>query len=216
MQAMEAFLSDEDSDMSLSNMTWNSQGSYMVTSSNEPPLNTSIRVNDDFDCIADDYLGLVKVGNVGVWFLIDSGSAVTFIRESDAKFVSRHSNSARIHWQEEISQWHGYEHVRIKTLGTLTADLEFGEHPKCWKSPNCSIEIVPDNRQTILGRDRLKELGLRMKLMDLPKKMSKYTCNSICPVFSAEQQAVALKFPDLVTRNGKSKSHAVRSTFKDD
>ena len=69
----------------------------MVTSSNEPPLDTSIRVNDDFDCIADDYLGLVKVGNVGVWFLIDSGSAVTFIRESDAKFVSRHSNSARIH-----------------------------------------------------------------------------------------------------------------------
>ena len=49
MQAMEAFLSDADSDMSLSNMTFNSQGSYMVTSSNEPPLDTSIRVNDDFD-----------------------------------------------------------------------------------------------------------------------------------------------------------------------
>ena len=100
---MEAFLSD-DSDMSNSNMTFNSQGSYMVSSASEPPLYTSIRVNDDFDCVADDYQGLVKVGNVGVWFLIDSGSAVTFIRESDAKFVSKHSNSAKIHWQEQNSQ----------------------------------------------------------------------------------------------------------------
>ena len=65
-------------------MAFNSQGSYMVSNSNEPPLDTSIRVNDDFDCVADDYQGLIKVGNVGVWFLIDSGFAVTFIRKSDA------------------------------------------------------------------------------------------------------------------------------------
>ena len=55
-----------------------------------------------------------------------------------------------------------------------------------------------------------------MKIMELPKKLSKYACNNITPVFSAEQQAVALKFPDLVTRNGQSKSHVARSTFKDD
>ena len=82
------------------------------------PLDTSIRVNDDFHCITDDYQGLVKVGNVGVWFLIDSGSDVTFLRKSDADFVVKHSNSARIVWKEQISQWHGYEKVRIRTLGT--------------------------------------------------------------------------------------------------
>ena len=93
MKAMEAFLSD--SDMSETGMTFNSQGSYMITDATAP-LDTSIRVNDDFHCISDDYQGLVKVGNAGIWFLIDSGSAVTFIRKSDAEFVARHSNSAKI------------------------------------------------------------------------------------------------------------------------
>ena len=93
MKAMEAFLSD--SDMSDSGMTFNSQGSYMVTDATTP-LDTSIRVNDDFHCISDDYQGLVKVGNAGIWFLIDSGSAVTFI----AEFVAQHSNSAKIAWKE--------------------------------------------------------------------------------------------------------------------
>ena len=90
-------------------------------------------------------------------------------------------------------------------------DLQFGE----WKSHNCFFEIVPDNIPTVLGRDRLKELGLRKKIIELPKKLSKYACNNVTPVFSAEQQAVALKFPDIVTRNGQSKSHVARSTFKD-
>ena len=58
------------------------------------------------------------------------------------------------------------EHVCIKTLGTVTADIQFGE----WNSHNCSIEIVPDNRQTILGRGQLRELGLRMEQMVLPDK----------------------------------------------
>ena len=92
----------------------------------------------------------------GIWFLIDLGSAVTFIRKSDAEFVARHSNSAKIVWKEQISQWHGYEKVRIRTLGTVKADLQFGD----WKLHNCSIEIVPDDRPTILGRDRMKEIGL--------------------------------------------------------
>ena len=72
MKAMEAFLSD--SDMSESGMTFNSQGSYMITDA-MAPLDTSIRVNDNFHCISDNYQGLVKVGNAGIWFLIDSGSA---------------------------------------------------------------------------------------------------------------------------------------------
>ena len=60
----------------------------------------------------------------------------------------------------------------------------------------------------------MKELGLRMQLMDLPTKMSKSQVNSVENVFSAEQQAAAIKFPELVTRNGLSKSHVARSTFK--
>ena len=42
---------------------------------------------------------------------------------------------------------------------SVTADLLFGE----WKSHNCSIEIVPDDRQAIIGRDRMTELELRMQ-----------------------------------------------------
>ena len=87
----------------------------MVTDATAP-LDTSIRVNDDFHCISDDYQGLVKVGNAGIWFLIDSGSAVTFIRKSGAEFVARQSKSAKTVWKEQISQWHGYEKVRIRTL----------------------------------------------------------------------------------------------------
>ena len=97
----------------------------MVTNANEPPLDTSIRVNDDFDCITDGYQGLVRVGNVGVWFLIDSDSAVTFIWKSDAEFVAQYSYWAKIKWQEQISQWHGYEHVRTRTFGTVTVPYVF-------------------------------------------------------------------------------------------
>ena len=79
----------------------------------------------------------------------------------------------------------------------------------------CSIEIVPDDRQTILGRDRMKELGLRMQPMDLPTKLSKSQVNTVENVFSAEQQAVATKFLELVTRNGLLKSHVARSTFNE-
>ena len=72
---------------------------------------------------------------------------------------------------------------RIPSLGTITADLEFGK----WNSPNCSIMIVPDDRPSLLGRDNLLGLGLRMQQMDpdedkkLTKKFSK-CINNITPL----------------------------------
>ena len=123
------------------------------------PETSALNITDEFGCIADNYLAQIKVGGVQTSILVDSGSAITTIRKSDAEGIRQFSNTAVFDDTETLSNWIGVNNSRIPSLGTITADLEFGK----WISPNCSIMIVPDDRPSLLGRDNLLGLGLRMQ-----------------------------------------------------
>ena len=70
----------------------------------------------------------------------------------------------------------------------------------------------------ILGRDNFDHVGLYYAQKPWPKSLGKeqphLSVNTISDqTFSTDQIAIAEKFPDLVTRVGKSKHHVVKTTF---
>ena len=75
---MESFLEGSDS----------SQGSFMIRSAS--PETSALAITDEFGCIADNYLAQIKVGGVLTSILVDSGSAITTIRKSDAEGIRRY------------------------------------------------------------------------------------------------------------------------------
>ena len=99
-----------------------------------------------------------------------------------------------------MTNWTRVNNSRIPSLGTITAELEFGK----WKSPNRSLLIVPNNRPSLLGRDNLVGLGVRMQQMnekfqkDLSQQFSKCIKN-VTPLFDSEQIKIAENYAGLVT-----------------
>ena len=130
---MESFLEGSDT----------SQGSFMIRPA--CPETSALNITDEFGCIADNYLAQIKVEGSNI-NLVDSGSAITTIRKSDAEGIRQFSSTAVFDDTETLSNWIGVNNSRIPSLGTITADLEFGK----WISPNCSIMIVPDDRPSPL------------------------------------------------------------------
>ena len=92
---MESFLEGSDS----------SHGSFMIRSAS--PETSALAITDEFGCIADNYLAQIKVGGVLTSILVDSGSAITTIRKSDAEGIRQFSNTAVFDDTETLSNWTG-------------------------------------------------------------------------------------------------------------
>ena len=102
------------------------------------------------------------MGGVLTSILVDSGTAITTIRKSDAEGMRQFSNTAIFEDKEFLTNRTGLNKFGIPSLGKITAELEFGK----WKLSNCSLLIVPENQFSLPGRDKFLGLGLQMQQLD--------------------------------------------------
>ena len=173
------------------------------------------RIEDRLYCKYDDHTALVYIAGVPIRFQIDSGSAVTLVPKCKIAEILKNSReeTLRVKWEDISSEYECYNDEVINLVGRIHATIRFGD----WKTPPKDLYIGERNL-AILGRDNFDQLGLYYAQKPWPKSLGKtqpsLSVNTINdPTFSTDQIAIAEKFPDLVTRVGKSKHHVVKTTF---
>ena len=173
------------------------------------------RIDDRLFCKYDDHTALIHIAGVPIRFQIDSGSAVTLVPKCKIAEILKNSReeTLRVKWEDISSEYECYNDEVINLVGRIHATIRFGD----WKTPPKDLYIGERNL-AILGRDNFDHVGLYYAQKPWPKSLGKeqphLSVNTISDqTFSTDQIAIAEKFPDLVTRVGKSKHHVVKTTF---
>ena len=146
----------------------------------------------------------LKIGNVNTTLLVDSGSACSILHHSLAPQVVQ--SSPRAFWIHESSppQLRNFSNEPIQVLGKIQAPVT----SKGWVCDSATFTVQADGLKSLIGRDLLDQLGLAATQCTLLKGKS---VNNIASLEFKEQ--IAKKFPGLVSRNGRSKSHVAKSKF---
>ena len=72
----------------------------------------------------------------------------------------------------------------------------------------CQTLVVPQNTVSLLGRDTLRKLGIKLAHTTPGEKI-----HNIQPIQNNIAKWIFEKYPHLCTRIGKSKDHIAKSTF---
>ena len=154
-------------------------------------------------------MAYVYIAGVGIRFQIDSGSAVTLVPKCKIDEIMKYSReeSLKVTWEDIPSEYECYNDEVINIVGRVHATIQFGDR----KTPPKDL-YVSERNLAILGRDNFDQLGLYYAQKPWLKSLGKYQTNlSVNNIstqtFTKDQIAIAEKYPDLVTRVGKSKPH---------
>ena len=189
----------------------------LKTFSNEPIqtlgiLHTSIQSNNwyanpiEIQLIATvEAINLpVVLGNTATNVLVDSGSVYTIINESLAySIVSQDSNSKWIR-EGNSKQLKTFSNEPIQSLGILHTSIQSNN----WYANPIEIQVVTDGHRPLLGRDLFSALGFSIQ-----QSNNQTTINRVEKEYRPIKKEIAIDFPDLISRIGKSKVHMVRSKF---
>ena len=140
------------------------------------------------------------LGNTATNVLVDSGNVCTIINESLANsIVSQDSNSK---WIREANpkQLKTFSNEPIHTLGILQSNN--------WYANPIEIQVVTDGHRPLLGRDLFPALGLSIQ-----QSNNQTTINQVEQEYCPIKKQIAIDFPDLISRIGRSKVHIARSKF---
>ena len=147
----------------------------------------------------------VVLGNTATAVLVDSGSVCTIIKESLANsIVSQDSNSK---WIREANpkQLKTFSNEPIHALGILQTSNQSNK----WYANPIEIQVVTDDYRPLLDRDLFPALGLSIQ-----QSNDQTTINQVEQEYCPIKKQIAIDFPDLISRIGKSKVHMVRSKFQ--
>ena len=135
---------------------------------------------------------------------MDSGSVCTIINEKLANFfISPDPNSKWI--REAIrKQLKTFSNELIQTLGILKTLIRCNN----WCANPIEIQVVTDGHRSLLGRHLFPFPGISIQQSISPKTVNQVE-HEHCPI----EKQIATDFPNLKSRNGKSKLHTVRSKF---
>ena len=92
----------------------------------------------------------------------------------------------------------------IHTLGILQTSIQSNN----WHANPTEIQVVTDGRRPLLGRDLFPALGLSIQ-----QSNNQTTINQVEQEYCPIKKQIAIDFPYLISRIGKSKVHMVRSKF---
>ena len=77
-----------------------------------------------------------------------------------------------------------------------------------WYPNPIEIQVVADGHRSLLGRDLFPALGL-----SIHQSNNHITINQVDQEYCPIKKQIAVDYPDLISRIGKSKVHTVRSKF---
>ena len=101
-------------------------------------------------------------------------------------------------------QLKNFSNEPIQTLGILQTSIQSNN----WYANPIEIQVVTDGHCPLLGRDLFPALCLSIQQSNNQKTVNQVD-QEYCPI----EKQIAIDFPDLISRIGKSKLHAVRSKF---
>ena len=139
-----------------------------------------------------------------MFVLVDSDSVCTIVNESLADSII--SQDPNLKWIREANpkQLKTFSNEPIQTLGILQTSIQSNN----WYANPIEIQVVTDGHRPLLGRDLFPALGLSIQQSNNQKTVNQVD-QEYCPI----KKQIATDFLDLISRNGKSKVHTVRSKF---
>ena len=146
----------------------------------------------------------LKIGNVNITLLMDSGSACSILNRSLASQVVQ--SSPRAFWINETAppQLWTFSNEPIQVEGKIQAPIT----SKGWPCDSATFTVVADGLKSLIGRDLFAQLGLAVTQSTFLKG------NRVNNIASPEfKEQIAKTFPGLVSRIGRSKSHVAKSKF---
>ena len=181
-------------------------------------INYNEQINSDYDSSDDNNVATVEnmsstnlalknlsltIGNTNCDLLLDSGSGCTIINMSLAREIM--FNCAQSQWSEKKPlELKSFSNDIVQPVGTLKTPVNCND----WSIQKAKITAVADGFRPILGRDLFDQLGITISQKPCPQT----EVNNIDPP-CAIKKSLAKEFPDLISRNGKSKNHTVNSKF---
>ena len=181
-------------------------------------INYNEQINSDYGSLDDNYVATVEnmssqnlalknlsltIGNTNCDLLLDSGSGCTIINMSLAREIML--NCAQSQWSEKrLLELKSFSNDIVQPLGNLKTPVKFND----WSIQKAKITVVADGFRPILGRDLFDQLGITISQKPCPQT----EVNNIDPP-CAITKSLTKKFPDLISRIGKSKNYTVNSKF---
>ena len=146
----------------------------------------------------------VIFGNTSTNVLVDSGSVCTIINESLANSIISHDSKSKWIREANPKQLKTFSNEPIHTVGIIQTSIQSGN----WHANPIEIQVVADGHRSLLGRDLFPALGLSIQQSNNQMIINQVE-QQYCPI----KKQIAIDFPDLISRIGKSKVHTVRSKF---
>ena len=146
----------------------------------------------------------VIFGNTSINVLVDSGSVCTIINESLANSIIFHDTKLKWIRGKNPKQLKTFSNEPIHTVDTIQTSIQ-----SCnWHANPIEIQVVADGHRSLLGRDLFPALGLSVQQSNNQMIINQVE-QEYCPI----KKQIAIDFPNLISRIGKSKVHIVRSKF---
>ena len=143
----------------------------------------------------------VTLGNTSTNVLVDSGSVCTIINESLANSIISHDPKSKWIREANPKQLKTFSYEPIHTVRILQTSIQSSN----WYANPIEIQVVAD------GRDLFPALGF-----SIHQSSNQVTINQVDQEYCPIKKQIAIDYPDLISRIGKSKVHTVRSKFHKD
>ena len=116
------------------------------------------------------------------------------------------SHDSKSKWIREANpkQFKTFSNEAIHTVGILQTSIQSSN----WYANSIEIQVVADSHRSLLGRDLCPALGLSSQ-----QSNNQMTINQVDQEYCSIKKQIAINFPDLISRIGKSKVYTVRSKF---
>ena len=146
----------------------------------------------------------VTLGNTPTKVLVDSGSVCTIINESLANSIISHDPKSKWIREANPKQLKTFSNEPIHTVGILQTSIQSSN----WYANPIEIQVGADGHRSLLGRDLFPALGI-----SIHQSSNRVTINQVDQEYCPIKKQIAIDYPDLISRIGKSKVHTVRSKF---
>ena len=147
----------------------------------------------------------IKIGNITITVLVDSGSACIILSRSLASQVVKSSKGAFQVHEKASPQLMTFSnepiHIERKMQSPITS--------KGWTFDSATFTVVAHCLKSLIGRDLFDQLILAVT------QSSSHKGNLIKNISSSSEfkKQIAITFPNLVSRIGRYKNHVAKSNF---
>ena len=146
----------------------------------------------------------VIFGNTSTNVLVDSGSVCTIINESLANSIISHDPKSKWIREANPKQLKTFSNEPIHTVGILQTSIQSSN----WYANPIEIQVVANGHRSLLGKNLFQALGL-----SIHQSNNHITINQVDEEYCPIKKQIAIDYPDLISRIGKSKVHTFRSKF---